>query len=86
MMWLSLIKSSERLNWNFSTKSQNRIGFQFGFCTHYFLNRNNFSSLVPDTIYQLPNCNNFSSPDQPKIVFFCDVCKSGEFPVLFRDL
>jgi hypothetical protein len=27
MMWLSLIKSSEGLNWNFSTKSQNRIGF-----------------------------------------------------------
>jgi hypothetical protein len=32
MMWLSLIKSSERLNRNFSTKSQNRIGFKFGFC------------------------------------------------------
>jgi hypothetical protein len=33
MMWLSLIKSSEGLNRNFSTKSQNRIGFKFGFCT-----------------------------------------------------
>jgi hypothetical protein len=33
MMWLSLIKSSEGLNWNFSNKSQNRIGFKFGFCT-----------------------------------------------------
>jgi len=33
MMWLSLIKSSERLNRNFSTKSQNRIEFKFGFCT-----------------------------------------------------
>jgi len=32
-MWLSLIKSSEGLNWNFSTKSQNLIGFKFGFCT-----------------------------------------------------
>jgi len=32
MMWLSLIKSSEWLNRNFSTKSQNRIGFKFGFC------------------------------------------------------
>jgi hypothetical protein len=32
-MWLSLIKSSEGLNRNFSTKSQNRIGFKFGFCT-----------------------------------------------------
>jgi hypothetical protein len=32
MMWLSLIKSSEGLNRNFSTKSQNRIGFKFGFC------------------------------------------------------
>jgi len=31
MMWLSLIKSSEGLNRNFSTKSQNRIGFKFGF-------------------------------------------------------
>jgi hypothetical protein len=31
-MWLSLIKSSEGLNQNFSTKSQNRIGFKFGFC------------------------------------------------------
>jgi hypothetical protein len=30
-MWLSLIKSSEGLNQNFSTKSQNRIGFKFGF-------------------------------------------------------
>jgi hypothetical protein len=34
MMWLSLIKSSEWLNRNFSTKSQNRIGFKFGFCTY----------------------------------------------------
>jgi hypothetical protein len=33
MMWLSLIKSSEGLKRNFSTKSQNRIGFKFGFCT-----------------------------------------------------
>jgi len=33
MMWLSLIKSSEGLNWNFSIKSQNRIGFKFGLCT-----------------------------------------------------
>jgi hypothetical protein len=33
MMWLSLIKSSEGLNQNFSTKSQNQIGFKFGFCT-----------------------------------------------------
>jgi hypothetical protein len=33
MMWLSLIKSSEWLNRNFSTRSQNRIGFKFGFCT-----------------------------------------------------
>jgi hypothetical protein len=33
MMWSSLIKSSEELNRNFSTKSQNRIGFKFGFCT-----------------------------------------------------
>jgi len=32
-MWLSLVKSSEWLNQNFSTKSQNRIGFKFGFCT-----------------------------------------------------
>jgi hypothetical protein len=32
MMWLSLIKSSEGLNRNFSTKSQNRIGFKFEFC------------------------------------------------------
>jgi hypothetical protein len=32
MMWLSLIKSSERLNQNLSNKSQNRIGFKFGFC------------------------------------------------------
>jgi hypothetical protein len=32
MMWLSLIKSSEGLNRNFSTKSQNQIGFKFGFC------------------------------------------------------
>jgi hypothetical protein len=31
-MWLSLIKSSEGLNRNFSTKSQNRIGFKFWFC------------------------------------------------------
>jgi len=31
-MWLSLIKSSEGLNRNFSIKSQNRIGFKFGFC------------------------------------------------------
>jgi len=33
MMWLSLIKSSEGLNRNFSTKSQNQIGFKFGLCT-----------------------------------------------------
>jgi hypothetical protein len=33
MTWLSLIKSSEGLNRNFSTKSQNLIGFKFGFCT-----------------------------------------------------
>jgi len=33
MMWLSLIKSSKGLNRNFSNKSQNRIGFKFGFCT-----------------------------------------------------
>jgi hypothetical protein len=33
MMLLSLIKSREGLNQNFSTKSQNRIGFKFGFCT-----------------------------------------------------
>jgi hypothetical protein len=33
MMWLSLIKSNEGLNRNFSTKSQNRIGFKFGLCT-----------------------------------------------------
>jgi hypothetical protein len=33
MMWLSLIKSSEWLNRNFSTKSQNWIGFKFGLCT-----------------------------------------------------
>jgi len=32
MKWLSLIKSSEGLNRNFSNKSQNRIGFKFGFC------------------------------------------------------
>jgi hypothetical protein len=32
MMWLSLIKSREGLNRNFSNKSQNRIGFKFGFC------------------------------------------------------
>jgi hypothetical protein len=32
MIWLSLIKSSEGLNRNFSTKSPNRIGFKFGFC------------------------------------------------------
>jgi len=32
MMWLSLIKSGEGLNRNFSNKSQNRIGFKFGFC------------------------------------------------------
>jgi hypothetical protein len=32
MMWLSLIKSREGLNRNFSTKSQNRIGFKFRFC------------------------------------------------------
>lgn len=34
MMWLSLIKSSEGLNRNFSIKSQNRIGFKFGFCIY----------------------------------------------------
>lgn len=34
MMWLSLIKSSEGVNRNFSNKSQNRIGFKFGFCTY----------------------------------------------------
>jgi len=33
MMWLSLIKSSEGLNLNFSNKSQNQIGFKFGFGT-----------------------------------------------------
>jgi len=33
MIWLSLIKSCEGLNRNFSNKSQNRIGFKFGFCT-----------------------------------------------------
>jgi hypothetical protein len=33
MMWLSLIKSRKGLTRNFSTKSQNRIGFKFGFCT-----------------------------------------------------
>jgi hypothetical protein len=32
MMWLSLIKAREGLNWNFSNKSQNRIGFKFGLC------------------------------------------------------
>jgi hypothetical protein len=32
-MWLSLIKSIKKLNQNFSNKSQNRIGFKFGFCT-----------------------------------------------------
>jgi hypothetical protein len=32
MMWLSLIKSREGLDRNFSIKSQNRIGFKFGFC------------------------------------------------------
>jgi hypothetical protein len=31
-MWLSLINSSEWLNQNFSTKSQNQIGFKFEFC------------------------------------------------------
>jgi hypothetical protein len=35
MMWLSLIKSMERLNQNFSNKSQNRIRFKFGFCTNF---------------------------------------------------
>jgi hypothetical protein len=35
MMWLSLIKSSEGLNQNFSTKSQNQIEFKFGFCTFH---------------------------------------------------
>jgi hypothetical protein len=35
MMWLSLIKLNEGLNWNFSTKSQNRIEFKFGLCTCY---------------------------------------------------
>jgi hypothetical protein len=34
MIWLSLIKSSEGINRNFSTKSQNRIGFKFGFCIY----------------------------------------------------
>jgi hypothetical protein len=34
MMWLSLIKSSEGLNQNFSTKSQNQIGFKFGLCIY----------------------------------------------------
>lgn len=34
MMWLSLIKSSEGLNRNFSIKSQNRIEFKFGFCIY----------------------------------------------------
>jgi hypothetical protein len=34
MMWLSLIKSREGLNQNFSNKSQNRIGFKFGFYTY----------------------------------------------------
>jgi hypothetical protein len=33
-MMLSLIKSKEWLNRNFSNKSQNRIGFKFGFYTH----------------------------------------------------
>jgi hypothetical protein len=33
MVFLSLIKSREWLNRNFSTKSQNQIGFKFGFCT-----------------------------------------------------
>jgi uncharacterized membrane-anchored protein YitT (DUF2179 family) len=32
-MWLSLIKSREWLNRNFSNKSQNWIGFKFGFYT-----------------------------------------------------
>jgi hypothetical protein len=32
MMWLNLIKSREWLNQNFSNKSQNRIGFKYGFC------------------------------------------------------
>jgi hypothetical protein len=32
MMWLSLIKSSEGLNRNFSIKSQNRIRFKFELC------------------------------------------------------
>jgi len=32
-MWLSLIKSREWLNQNFSNTSQNRIGFKFRFCT-----------------------------------------------------
>jgi len=34
MMWLSLIKAREWLNRNFSIKSQNRIGFRFGFCIY----------------------------------------------------
>jgi hypothetical protein len=34
MMWISLIKSSEGLNRNFSTKCQNRIGFKFGLCIY----------------------------------------------------
>jgi hypothetical protein len=33
MMRLTLIKSRKELNQNFSTKSQNRIVFKFGFCT-----------------------------------------------------
>jgi len=44
MMWLSLIKSSEWLNRNFSTKSQNRIGFKFGFCTYHSVLIINFRS------------------------------------------
>jgi len=34
MMWLSLIKSIEGSKRNFPTKSQNRIGFKFGFCIY----------------------------------------------------
>jgi len=33
IMWLSLIKSREGLNRNFSNKSRNRIGFKFKFYT-----------------------------------------------------
>jgi hypothetical protein len=36
MMWLSLIKSSEGLNWNFSTKSQIWIMHMFQCFDHNF--------------------------------------------------